>query len=208
MRSVVVRQSGLGVVAAMLLSACAMLTAERPLLSPHDQDATFTLAQGLWAHRDADCAIDPATTGPDQKSCVDWARIVREGDGAWRIEFIGEDDPPLRFVVMPAVKAEAGRIAPLYVAEATSSKQPEPAYAIIVPRGDLSTPVRRVAFEAIACAPLQRDGDPADIVFTRGEDGRVTGCTAKTKDAVRDAARRAAIDALTELGDNEVVFVR
>ena len=106
------------------------------------------------------------------------------------------------------MKSEAGRIAPLYVAEATSSKQPEPAYAIIVPRGDLSAPVHRLAFEAIACAPLQRDGDPAEIVFTHGEDGRVTGCTAKTKDAVRDAARRAAIDALTALGDDEIAFVR
>jgi hypothetical protein len=109
---------------------------------------------------------------------------------------------------MPAVAAEEGRIAPLYVAEATSSEQPEPAYALIAPRGDLATPVRRIAFDAIACAPLLREGAPADITFTRGEDGRVTGCTAKTKDAVRDAARRAVFDALAELGDDELVWVR
>jgi hypothetical protein len=201
-------RSIIGGLAALLLSGCAMLTAERPLLSPQDQDGVFALAEGLWAYRGAGCAVDPATSSPETKDCIDWARIAREDDGAWRITFIGEDDPPMRLVVMPAVASEAGRLAPLYVVEATSSKQTEPAYAIIVPRGDLSTPVRRVAFDAIACTPLLREGEPADIVFTRGADGRVTGCTAKTREAVRDAARRAVFDALAELGDEEIVFVR
>lgn len=194
--------------AALALSGCAMLTAEAPLFAPGDQDAVFTLAEGLWAHREADCAVDPATSAPDKDDCIDWAHIVREADGAWRIDFVGEDDPPMRLIVLPAVASEAGRLAPLYVAEATSQKQIEPAYALVVPRGALSTPVRRLAFEAIACAPLLREGAPADIAFTRGEDGRVTGCTAKTKDAVRDAARRAVFDALSDLGEDELAWVR
>lgn len=198
----------IGGLAAFLLSGCAMLTAEQPLLSPQDQDGVFALAEGLWAHREDDCAVDPATSAPETDDCIDWARISREADGAWRIEFVGEDDPLMRLVVMPAVKSDAGRLAPLYVAEATSAKQPEPAYAVLVPRGDLSTPVRRLGFDAIACAPLLREGEPADIVFTRGADGRVTGCTAKTKNAVREAARRAVFDALPQLGDEELVFVR
>jgi hypothetical protein len=197
-----------GVLAMLVFSGCAMLTAERPLLAPQDQDKVFTLAEGLWAHRESTCTVDPATTGPENKDCVDWARIVREADGAWRVEAIGEDDPPMRLVIIPAVTSEAGRLAPLYVGEATSAKQQEPAYAVIVPRGDLSAPVRHVAFDAISCTPLLREGEPADITFTRGADGRVTGCAAKTKEAVRDAARRAVIDALTTLGDEELVFVR
>ena len=82
--------------AALALSGCAMLTAEAPLFAPADQDVVFTLAEGLWAHREDECAVDPATSGPERDDCIDWARIVREADGAWRIEFIGEDDPPMR----------------------------------------------------------------------------------------------------------------
>lgn len=196
-----------GLASVMLLSGCAMLSAEAPLFAPADQDGVFALSQGLWAHRETDCTVDPATSAPEKKDCLDWARITRTSDGAWRVEFVGEDDPPMRFLVMPVVKAEDVRIARLYVAEATSSKDPAPAYALVVPRGTLDTPVRRLAIQGIACAPLLRDSAPTDITFTR-EDGRITGCTAKTKDAVRDAARRSVFDALTDLGDEELVFVR
>ncbi|KAF0182464.1 MAG: hypothetical protein IV086_07570 [Hyphomonadaceae bacterium] len=197
----------LAAIGAMALAGCAMLTAERPLLAPGDQDAAFALAEGLWAHREDDCTDDPAAKAPDEESCIDWVRVARESDGAWRIEAVGEDDPPMRLVVIPAVRTAEGRLAPLYVAEATSVKDPAPAYALIVPRGDLQSPVRRVAFDAISCFDLLRDGEPPDIVFNRDGD-RLVGCTAKTMAAVQDAARRAVIETLDDLGDEELAFVR
>lgn len=195
--------------AAIMLSGCAMLTAEAPLFSPADQDPAFRLEEGLWAYRAADCRADPRRARPGRKSCLDWARLVRNADGSWRVESVGEDDEaPMRFVIVPATAREGDARAPLYVAEATNEKEASPSYAAVIPRGEETGPVRRLSFVAIACGAVLRDGTPPDIVVARGEDGAVTGCVAKTKDAVRDATRRAVIDALPTLGEEELVWVR
>lgn len=193
--------------AALALSGCAMLTAEAPLFSTADQDGVFALSTGLWAHREDDCTLDPAGSSPEKKDCIDWARITRESDGAWRIEFLDEEEGPLRFVVVPASASEAEAVAPLYVAEATGGKEPGPAYAAIVPRGSLQAPVKRLVMTVVSCASILREGDIPDITVKR-DDGRVIGCTAKTKAAVREATRRAVIADLAKLGEEELVWVR
>jgi len=193
--------------AAMTLAGCAMLTAQTTLFAPGDQDGVFVLSQGLWAHREDDCKIDPATSAPEKKDCIDWVRVTREPDGAWRIVFIDEDDPPMRFVAVPAAKGDADALAPLYVAEVTSPKQEGPAYAALAPRGALRTPVTRVAMTVISCGPILRDAAMPDITVQRDGD-RVVGCTALTKDGVREAARRAVIADLAQFGDTELVWVR
>ncbi|MDZ4778608.1 MAG: hypothetical protein SGJ23_17655 [Alphaproteobacteria bacterium] len=193
--------------AAATLAGCAMLTAETTLFTPADQDGVFVLSQGLWAHREDDCKIDPATSAPERNDCIDWVRVTREADGAWRIVFIGEDDPPMRFVAVPAAKGDGEALAPLYVAEVTSPKEEGPAYAALAPRGALRTPVTRVAMTVISCGPILRDGAMADITVQRDGD-RIVGCTALTKDAVREAARRAVIADLARFGESELVWVR
>jgi hypothetical protein len=200
----------LGLAAAMAVSGCAVLSAPAPLFTPADQDGVFVLEEGLWAHRPADCKVDPARSNPQRKSCLDWARIVRASDGGWRGEPAtreDEDDAPIRFVVVPATAAPAGVRAPLYVAEGATEKDPGPNYAAIIPRGRAPGPVRRFVLVAITCDAVIRDGEVPDITIRREED-RVVGCTATTKDAVRDAARRAILSDLPVIGEEELIWAR
>jgi hypothetical protein len=196
--------------AALALAGCALLTAPAPLFTPADQDRAFALEEGLWAHRGAGCDADPARSSPRRKSCLDWVRIVRAGDGGWRAEPATKedaDDPPVRFLVVPAAKAEGAHRAPLYVAEGVTEKDPAPGYAAIIPRGRDPGPVRRVVMIAVACSAVIREGDVPDITVQRDND-RIVGCTAATKDAVREATRRAALAELPVIGAEELVWVR
>lgn len=204
------RTALIGIVAAVMLSGCTVLTAPAPLFTPGDQDGVFALEEGLWAYRDKDCATDPARSSPRRKSCLDWGRIVRAADGSWRAEPATKedaDDAPVRFLVMPAMAAEAGLRAPVYVAEGISDKDPGPSYAALVPRGERSGPVRRLVLIALDCGAITRDGDIPDITVRRS-DGRIVGCTATTKDAVREAARRGVLAEAGRIGDEELVWVR
>ncbi|MBL8557351.1 MAG: hypothetical protein JNM47_01410 [Hyphomonadaceae bacterium] len=201
--------------AVVTLGGCAVLTAPAPLFSPADRDGAFALEEGLWAFRDRDCRVDPLRSAPNRKSCLDWARIRRLQDGGWIAEPASPEDAgdaPIRFDVFPASTAEPAARAPLYVAEGRTEKDEGMNYAAIVPRenGDRDSragTVRRLALVLIECNVILRDGDRSDIAFQR-TDGRVTGCVAQSRDAVREAARRSTIAKLATLGDEELIWVR
>lgn len=204
--------------AVVALGSCSVLTAPAPLFAPADRDGAFALEEGLWAFRDRDCRTDPTRSAPARKSCLDWTRIRRLEDGSWIAEPARPEDAgdaPIRFDVYPASAAEPGGRAPLYVAEGRTEEDEGVNYAAIVPRvrgGDggpdsRTGAVRRVALVLLECNVILREGDMADIVFQRS-DGRISGCVAMTKDAVREAARRSTIASLATLGDEELVWVR
>ena len=194
--------------AAGLLSSCAMLSANAPLFTVADQDGAFALAQGLWVAQEADCKVDPRHSRPEQKSCLDWARIARAPDGAWIVSSTGgEDDAPLRVVIAAAAPRGSHVLSPLYVAESVNQKDGEIGYGALVPRGDLSAGVKRLAVAGVSCDVITDEAPIDGIVVTR-EDGKVVRCIASTQAAVREATRRAVIDSLVTFGDSELVFVR
>lgn len=199
-----------------LLAGCAVLTAPAPLFSAADRDPAFALEEGLWAFRDDDCRVDPARSAPNRKSCLDWARIRRLDDGGWIAEPASPedaDDAPARFDVYPATIAAPGARAPVYVAEGRTEKDEVVNYAAVIPRAAASDgdtrpgAVRRVVVIALECSAITREGAIADIIVEH-KDGSVSGCVAKTKDAVREAARRAVVAGAKTLGDEEIVWVR
>lgn len=195
--------------AALAASACTMLTAEAPLFAPSDQDPAFTLAEGLWVARDSDCKVNPAHSRPARKSCLEWMRVARAADGAWLVsdatDSAGGDDA--EHIVFVAAAPATGR-APLYVAETVNARTGAINYGAVAARSDGDGPVTRIAATGIECAVATGEwGDIAGIAVTR-EDGKVVRCVASTKDAVREAARRAAISALPTFGTNELAFVR
>lgn len=206
MRSMMVAAAG------MVLSGCAVLSAPAPLFAVSDQDRVFALEEGLWAHRGSDCAADPARSSPRRKSCLDWAMIRHHRNGDWIAEPATSedaDDAPVQFLVMPATAAAGeGLRAPVYVAEGWTEKDKGVNYAALIPRGGgVEGPVRRLVLVAIDCNAVLRDGEIADITVER-KDGRISNCVATSKDAVREAARRAVVAEAPRIGEEELVWVR
>lgn len=198
---------------AALASACSPLTAEAPLFSPADQDGQFTLAQGWWVGADPDCKVNPARSRPERKTCLEWARIVREADGRWLLSMApgegDDDDGPLRVVLVPAVVSRVGP-APLYLAEATNTKTGVIMFGGVIARGARGpdNTVRRFALAPVTCDVVEATGGVPGVELVRNEEGRVTSCIARTKDGALETTRRAALDALPEIGENDLVFVR
>lgn len=185
------------------LAGCAVLSAPSPLFAPGDQAPGFVLAEGLWALQQTGCADDPAVTAPEAKSCLEWVRVARAGDGAWRMEGVGDDkdDPPMRVLGM-AVEHE-----PLFVAEVTGAGSTEVNYGLVAARGAEAGVIRRLAFTAITCGMLTRGVRPAGITF-KDSDGSAVSCVARDKAAVRNAARIAAPHAMASFDEGEMIWVR
>jgi len=171
---------------AALLPGCALLTAEAPLLEGAD-DGGFVAREGLWAVRDPECRAKPKREGPDTESCLDWFRVSREADGAWRVSpDPPEADEPTSFRVRIAVAGER-----LYAAEASPEGEPL-LYLAVGARG--RAPYRRLRLRIIDCEALLAGDEPPEGVRLklRDSDGSVEGCIAETPAAVLEAARRAA----------------
>lgn len=197
--------------AALSLSACTMLSAEAPLFSAADQAAEFAPPEGLWAIRDnPDCKVKPARSRPERDTCLDWYRVKRAEDGTWRVTSLSNDDPEEMRVVV--VRASPGRhdepLASLYVGEFVNAAGDDISYFVLVPRGGAEQPLSRIAAAGVECFVTHGEWGEVPGIVLRREDDKVVGCTAQTKDGVREAARRAAIAALPTLSDQELVFVR
>jgi hypothetical protein len=200
-----------GMLGALSLSACTMLSAPAPLFSPADQDAAFALAEGLWVARSPDCKVNPARSRPERDTCLDWARVDRLPDGAWRVSSVEkDDDDTMRILFAPAAPRTGEDRAPLYVAETVNEKNGEILYAAIVARGETGAtgPVTRIAAAGVECHVAYGDWGDIDGVDVVREDEKVVRCIAKSKDGVREAARRTAVSALPTLMDHEFLFVR
>jgi hypothetical protein len=197
--------------AAALLSGCTMLSAETPLFSAADHAPEFAPPEGLWAAREGpDCKVNPARSRPERETCLDWYRVKRAEDGTWRVTSLSNDDPEeMRVVVMAAAPRKGEELAPLYVGEFANAAADDISYFAMVPRGGSEQPLSRLAIAGVQCFVVHGEwGEIPGIILKRGEENGVIGCTATTKDSVREAARRAAIAALPELADGEIMFVR
>jgi hypothetical protein len=198
----------LALLGAPWLASCALLTAEKPLFSQADAPAGFVLAEGLWVGKEASCEADPGQHRPGDGSCLEWFEIKRDGDAGWKLDSPKGKEETIYFKTLGAAKPAPRGPAPLVVGEALMRKERQPVYALIVPRG-AELPIRRVSVTVISCDDVLRDGDVPGIAVQR-EGDRVSGCTAATKEAVREAARRAALANLPTIGEGgtEMVFVR
>lgn len=192
------------------LGACTMLTAPAPLFSAADNDPAFAAPEGLWAIRNPDCKVNPARSRPSRETCLDWLRMTRTADGAWRAESVEDPaDAPVRLhVAAAAPRRTDGAHAPLYVAEAVGETSGEITYYAVVPRGDVEHPFARLAVTGVECAIAYGDWGEISGILLEREDGKVVRCTAQSKGAVREAARRAAVAALPTLYESELVYVR
>lgn len=200
-------KNALVALAAVAVSACTMLTAEAPLFAPSDQDPAFTLAEGLWVARDADCKVNPARSRPTRKSCLEWVRVKRADDGAWLVSDASDAAADVERILFMAAAPATGR-APLYVAESVNAKTGAINYGAVVARSEGEGSVTRIAATGVECAVAYGDwGEISGIDVTR-EDDKVVRCVARTQGAVREAVRRAVIVALPTIGTNELVFVR
>jgi hypothetical protein len=196
--------------AALLVSACTMLSAPAPLFSAADNDPAFAPPEGLWAIRNPDCKVNPARSRPSRETCLDWLQISRTPDGGWRVVSVKDPaDAPVRLSVAAAApkRTEATR-APLYVAEAVGETNGEITYYAVVPRGDEERPFNRLAVAGVECAVTYGEWGEITGILLEREDGKVIRCTAQSRDAVREATRRAALAALPTLYESELVYVR
>lgn len=199
----------------LALSACAPLTAHSPLFSTADQQGPAPLAEGLWVQETDHCRPEAhAQTAPD--GCAQ-SHVSRLPDGSWRFTMEqqkipggsgGEDNQPLlewRLVVAPATERNLGQdYAPLYVAEYTASDDPSILYALIVPVG--AVPSQEIILvPMIECDDVLRDGALPGVQEALGSDGRPRACYASNKRAVRQAARRVAIERLGDLASPEAI---
>jgi hypothetical protein len=196
-----------------LISACAPLTAERPLFTLADQAGPAPLMEGVWLQTTEGCAAE-APEAARRVDCV-WVDLSRGEDGAWlyQARSVGPDGPEeaaWRVLIIPAVETNRGQeAAPLYVAEYVSLDQPgPPLYAVVAPVGVLpASEVRMVTM--IDCDDALRDGPIPGVHEVQGEETFDRVCVADDLGAVREAARRAVIENLSVLFiDGQARFVR
>lgn len=204
-----------GFVAAMALfgSACAPLTAERPLFNPLDQVGPTPLSEGMWTQAIEGCMPGDARREMEEP-CVS-IEVARAEDGAWlytmRSEAPGEEAEQLswRFIIASALDTpRKEEYAPLYVAEYVSLDEPgQPLYAIVAPVGAM--PAREVRMVAmIDCDDALREGPIPGVEEIQGEEAFDRVCIATDRGAVRQAARRALIENLSLLlGEPRARFV-
>jgi hypothetical protein len=216
-------------------AGCAELTAERPLFSVADQTGPPPLSEGIWVTISEECPRPNLRQRRFPADCVPMD-IRREVDGAWRVairvDLISdlararraeeETDPqngPYRMILTPAVERQiTDSYAPLYVGELTTSGDETPGevgYAVVAPRGAM--PATEVYISAIiGCSIILRDGPVEGVTpeYTPRTDDQgvthqqLTGCTATSQAAVREAARRTIIEELDAITSRRTVFVR
>lgn len=198
--------------ATLALTACAPLTAERPLFSPaHTPDA---LAEGVWVSNGAGCVEAARGQARLPEPCI-VIDLRRTEDGAWRVSMSapGDDGPKaeellFRGVLAPAVE-RGGEDAPLYVFERVEEEAAPGSlrYDAVIPLGE--HPAHELyLLPELACDEILRDG-PVEGVSEIGRIGPLRrACNADTPAAARAAARRVVIENLGALENNRFVFVR
>lgn len=221
------------IVLAAALGACAQLTAEAPLFAPNLNQPPV-LTEGIWIGIGEECADRNLRQRRFPKECAP-LDIRLQPDGAWVVRL--RDDlmsnlttqeradavadrslGPYRIVLAPAVERDvADGYAPLYVAEFTRNDPEDPsvAYMAIVPIGAMPASEIRMTV-SLSCSSILRDGPIEGIVpnyETRpGTDGEtyqnLTGCTASSPAAVREAVRRTLIENFADFTQQRFVFVR
>jgi hypothetical protein len=198
----------LAAVACLLsLGACAMLTAEAPLIAA--SDTRFALEPGLWAAKPPNCEDDPIVASPGSNTCLSWMRVEAAPDG-WTLDFLSDKERAL-VKLAPASAANDEGFASLYIGEIVSlgaapgDERAQPSYLAVTPEGP--APFRRLVAVPISCADALSDGPIEGIAVTSQHD-RVTACVARSREALRAATRAATIASLPTRGEAQMEFVR
>jgi hypothetical protein len=194
------------------LGACAPLTAQAPLFSLTDQASPPPLREGIWMQTDPACSAETAQRGEDGCTRIE---VARGEDGGWLYTMRSTDESGVteenawRFVIASAVETDRGdEYAPLYVAEYVALEEPDrPFYAVLAPVGLMpASEVRMVAM--IDCDDALREGPIPGVEEVVGEEAFERLCIAGSRQAVREAARRATIENLPVLlGEEAARFV-
>jgi hypothetical protein len=202
----------LGLAAFLSLGACAPLTAQAPLFSLADQANPAPLREGLWMQTDPACTSEMTQRGEDGCTRIE---VARGEDGGWLYTMRSTDENGVteenvwRFVIASAVETPRGdEYAPLYVAEYVAIDEPDqPFYAVVAPVGMMpASEVRMIAM--IDCDDALREGPIPSVEEVVGAEAFERLCIAGSRQAVREAARRATIENLSVLlGEDQVRFV-
>jgi hypothetical protein len=204
--------------AALTLGACTPLTSSRPLFSLADAAGPTPLSEGVWTALNENCTREMAARTPLPEGC-DQIVLHRRADGAYELKGAGKDSgggersAALTLIIAPAVSTSAAdAYAPLYLvqlsprdADATSSASPQSrVYAVFAPIGAM--PAREAFFTDIDCTAILREGPITGVTEQHGPGGALSGCTTDSPAAVREAARRALIEALGHIDQDRLVF--
>jgi len=197
---------------ALSLGACAPLTAQAPLFTLADQASPAPLQEGVWMQTDPACTAEKSQHGEDGCTRIE---VARGSDGGWLYTMRSTDENGVteenawRFVLASAVEtARDDEFAPLYVAEYVAIDAPDqPFYAVVAPVGIMpASEVRMVAM--IDCDDALREGPIPGVEEQVGDEAFERLCIAGSRQAVREAARRAAIENLPVLlGEDGARFV-
>lgn len=189
--------------ALLMLSGCALLTADEPLLIGADEGG-FAAREGLWAMRDPEtCKLVPAKTDPATRTCIAWARIERAEEGGWTMDSVPPDEKGPYLVRVTRADGDN------FLAETVRGD--EIVYLLLSPgRGVWNPPFRRLNVQVIACEDVMVDNaPPVDIdVETDAKDGSITGCRVRNLGAAIEAAQRAVRAHADDRAQAPIEFVR
>lgn len=203
------------VVAMWVLGACTPLTSEHPLFAHANEAGPLPLTQGVWVPLEDHCTRQMAMATPIAETC-DQLTLHHGADG-WRLSGRDKDndrDVEIPFVLVPAVRTETDEAyAPLYVAQFSmcdadrncDAAADERIYTAIAPIGTL--PATEAYVTSIDCAAILREGPLDGVAERRNPDGSLSGCSAANPAAVREAARRAIIQELSNIDRDRMIFV-
>jgi len=206
-------------IVALALGACTPLTSPHPLFELADQTGPAPLAEGVWVGLNHECTREMANTSPLPQGC-EGATLRRASDGAWTLSGPGKDHEGrpqtenLRLIIVAAVaRARGDAYAPLYIVELDPSQADPHAgpasqrriYGVIAPIA--GAPATEAFFLSIDCEAILREGPIAGITAERDGAGNLTGCTTQSAEAVRQAARRALIEGISNIDQSRLLFV-
>ncbi|HVY85002.1 MAG TPA: hypothetical protein VG943_07705 [Caulobacterales bacterium] len=194
-------------------SACVELTSPTPLFPTADRALPAPIEEGAWVAIDEDCPREALQTQPLPKGCQPF-ELHQGADGVWvahgleRGQNGQESEREMRFVIAPATEnVPPNTYAPLYVAEHQNDASPPAwSYVVIAPIGTL--PAHEVfVLGTISCDAALRDGPINGVRSRHDAHGALTACTASKPSAVREAARRAMIQALPTIDETRLVHL-
>jgi hypothetical protein len=204
--------------AALALGACTPLTSNHPLFAVADQTGPPPLTEGVWVALNARCTREEAAATPMPDDCEPFT-LHREGNGGWALSstktvngVVQHED--MHFLLAPAVPtARADAYAPLYVAQMPAhevdphddSDADVRIYAALAPLGEM--PAKEAFFIDLECDSVLREGPIDGVTAEHNDRGEISACTAQNQSAVREAARRGAIEQLSTIDANRLIFV-
>lgn len=171
---------------ALSLSACAMVSSERPLFSAADSDGAPILRPGLWAAVEPDCKFNPRSPAAAWPACVA-AMIV----GASTLVEVQRETKETSAAPVQTYRLVAGD--PVVAQIQTPPESAAVYFGLRPMASDGDGRITKVRIWFAACEkPTPNDGAPRprqlppDLHPIKGQ----PGCLARTQAAVRNAVRQ------------------